>query len=86
MELCDYKPLHVRSYKEKGNIKRAALAGDAQRNIHSVIEVIDQGRELGISRRRKEYHRRQSPTCASQGARLSSVWPSAPRGPLATTF
>jgi hypothetical protein len=38
---ADYERLHVRSYKEKGNIKRAALAGDAERNIHLVIDVID---------------------------------------------
>jgi hypothetical protein len=27
---ADYERLHVPGYKEKGNIKRAALAGDAE--------------------------------------------------------
>jgi hypothetical protein len=28
--VADYARLHVRGYKEKDNIKRAALAGDAE--------------------------------------------------------
>jgi hypothetical protein len=38
---ADRERLHVQEYNEKAKIEHAALAGDAERDLHLVIDVID---------------------------------------------
>jgi len=38
---ADRERVHVQDYKEKAKIEHAALAGDSERELHLVIDVID---------------------------------------------
>jgi hypothetical protein len=48
---ADHEHLHMQGYNEKAKIKRAAPAGDAEWDIHLVIDVINQVAKLRTRRR-----------------------------------